>query len=241
MADEAASSPTTLAIDIGGTGIKMLVIDAEGRALTERMRELTPHPAAPEAVLAVIRDMVARQPAFERVAVGFPGVVVRGVVKTAPNLDTELWREQDLEAAIGGITGRPTRVINDADLQGYGVISGHGVELVLTLGTGLGSGLYVDGHLVPNLELAHHPFEKGRTYEERMSDAELSRIGKKKWNRRIARILTTLRPIFNFDKLYLGGGNAKKLRILLPEGVEVFENVEGMAGGVRLWGDRRVT
>ncbi len=241
MADGAHETLNTLAIDVGGTGIKMIVIDGAGQPLTERMRELTPHPASPDAILDVIRGMVARQTAFDRVSVGFPGVVAHGVVKTAPNLDTGLWAGHDLQSEIEKIAGKPTRVINDADLQGYGVITGHGVELVLTLGTGLGSGLYVDGHLIPNLELGHHPFEKGKTYEDRISNAELHRVGKKKWNKRMSRVLATLAPIFNYDKLYIGGGNAKKLRIDLPANVEIFQNVEGMTGGVRLWGDRRVT
>jgi len=127
-------------------------------------------------------------------------------------------------------------VVNDADLQGYGVISGHGVELVLTLGTGLGSALYVDGHAVPNLELGHHPFKKRKTYEQRISDAQLKRIGKKRWRRRVREMLAQLEPIFNYDRLYLGGGNARFLK-KVPDNVQVFENVEGLRGGVVLWRD----
>ncbi len=231
----------TLAIDIGGTGIKMIVLDPEGHPVNERARELTPHPAAPKDVLKVIRKMVPAQPAFDRVSVGFPGVVVRGVVRTAPNLDTKLWSGHDLQTEIHSVTNKPVRVINDADLQGYGVIRGQGVELVLTLGTGLGAALFVDGHLVPNLELGHHPFRKGETYEERVSNAERKRIGNKRWARRVHRVLEQLEPIFNYDDLYIGGGNARKLDHDLPKNVHVFENVEGLAGGIRLWADRRVS
>ncbi len=231
----------TLAIDIGGTGIKMIVLDPGGHPLNERARELTPHPASPKAVLSVIRKMVPAQPKFDRVSVGFPGVVVRGVVRTAPNLDNKLWAGHDLQTEIHAIAKKPVRVINDADLQGYGVIRGNGVELVLTLGTGLGAALFVDGHLVPNLELGHHPFRKGETYEERVSNAELKRIGKKRWGKRVHRVIEQLEPIFNYDDLYLGGGNARKLDHDLPKNVHVFENVEGLAGGIRLWADRRVS
>jgi polyphosphate glucokinase len=154
----------TLAIDIGGTGIKMIVLDATAKPINERARMLTPLPATPEAVLSVITTMVAQQPAFDRVSVGFPGVIKRGVVFTAPNLGTDLWRGFALEQRIVEIVKRPVRTMNDADLQGFGVISGQGVELALTLGTGLGAGLYVDGRLVPNLELGHHPWKKDQTY-----------------------------------------------------------------------------
>lgn len=227
----------TLTIDIGGTGIKMLPVGGEGEPLAERARELTPKPATPEAVMEVIKTMITQQGPFDRVSVGFPGVVARGVVRSAPNLGTRKWRNFDLQSAIASHTGRPTRVVNDADLQGYGVIDGRGVELVLTLGTGLGTGLYVDGHLVPNLELAHHPFKKGKTYEDLVSDKELKRIGKKRWRRRVAEMFEVLEPIFNYDRLHVGGGNAEHLKEPLPDKVRVFTNVEGMTGGTRLWSD----
>ena len=227
----------TLTIDIGGTGIKMLPLDARGRAVGERARELTPHPATPEAVLEVIGGMLTAQARFDRVSVGFPGVVVRGVVQSAPNLDSDVWQGFDLQSALAASAGVPVRVINDADLQGYGVIDGRGVELVLTLGTGLGAALYVDGRLVPNLEMAHHPLIEGRTYEDLTSDRELDRIGKKRWRKRVKLVIETLQPVFNYDLLHIGGGNAALLKEPLPEKVRVFANTEGMTGGIRLWND----
>jgi polyphosphate glucokinase len=122
-------------------------------------------------------------------------------------------------------------------LQGYGVIRGIGVELVFTLGTGLGSALYSNGHLVPNLELAHHPFDKNSTYEQRVSNSELKKVGRKKWNRRVRQVIEQIEPIFNYDILYIGGGNAKKLIGELSAKIRIFENVEGMTGGIRLWND----
>ena len=228
----------TLTIDIGGTGLKMIPLDERGEAIGERQRELTPDPRTPKDVLRVLESMLARQNAFDRVSVGFPGVVAHGVVKTAPNLGTADWAGFDLGAAITSLTDRPTRVVNDADLQGYGVISGKGVEMVLTLGTGLGSALYTEGRLVPNLELGHHPLRKDKTYEELVSDAELDKIGKKKWRKRVELVFETVMPIFNPDRLYVGGGNARKLADPLPPGVQRFDNVTGMEGGVALWGDR---
>src|SRR5262245_37306813 len=143
----------TLCVDIGGTGIKMIALDARGRPINQRARMLTPKPATPRAVAKVMRQMVADQPRFDRVSVGFPGVVVNGVVHTAVNLGTKYWAGFDLRSELERACKRPVRGINDADLQGYGVIDGKGVELVLTLGTGLGSALFSGGKLVPNLEL----------------------------------------------------------------------------------------
>jgi polyphosphate glucokinase len=225
----------TLTIDIGGSGIKMLPLDARGRAAGERARELTPRPATPEAVLAVIARMLTAQRRFDRISVGFPGVVVRGVVQNAPNLGSDEWNGFDLQSALAASTGVPVRVINDADLQGYGVIAGKGVELVLTLGTGMGAALFVDGHLVPNLEMAHHPLAKGKTYEDLISDRELRRIGKRRWRKRVQLVIETLEPVFNYDLLHIGGGNARLLAKPLPRKVRVFGNTEGMTGGIRLW------
>jgi len=225
----------TLCIDIGGTGIKMLVLDALGRPVNERSRELTPSPARRIAVLGVIKKMIPSQPPFDRVSVGFPGVVTRGVVKNAPNLGTKLWRGFDLQRALEKLVRRPVRVINDADLQGYGVVQNKGVELVLTLGTGLGSALFIDGRLVPNLELGHHPFKKGKTYEDCVMDRVLKRIGKKAWSQRVLEMLEPLEACFNYDVVHIGGGNAKKLRAELPKNARVFDNVDGMRGGIRLW------
>ncbi|MEO8906357.1 MAG: ROK family protein [Polyangiaceae bacterium] len=225
----------TLAIDIGGTGIKMLVLDADAKPINERARTLTPKPATAEAVLAVIKTMVATQPPFDRVSVGFPGIVKRGITINAPNLGNEYWTNFPLQERVEAITNKPVRVINDADLQGFGVISGKGVELALTLGTGVGAGLYVDGRLVPNLELGHHPWKKDQSYEDRLRDSELQEIGKKHWSKRVFEMIEQLQPIFNYDTLYIGGGNAEHIKGDLPANVKLFSNVEGMAGGVRIW------
>jgi polyphosphate glucokinase len=230
-------SLTTLCIDIGGTGIKMISLDPRGSPITERARVLTPNPARPAAVLEVVRTMLKGQPRCDRVSVGFPGVVVDGVVETAVNLGTDFWKGNDLRRELERMTGVPVRVINDADLQGYGVIEGRGVELVLTLGTGLGSALFVDGRLVPNLELGHHPFKKDKTYEERVCDAALKRIGKKDWTRRVLEALTQVTLTFNPRLIFLGGGNVEHLKADLPKNVRLFTNVDGMTGGIRLWSD----
>lgn len=234
---ENSSGLQTLCIDIGGTGIKMIVLDPEGEPVNERARELTPKPATPRAMLDVMREMVAHQPRFDRVSVGFPGVVRHGVTLTAANVDPS-WIGFNLRAELEAITRAPTRVLNDADLQGFGVIEGTGVEMVLTLGTGVGSALYLNGHLVPNLELGHHPFQKEKTYEERLSDAELKEHGKQKWSKRVGEMIEVLSAIFNYDRLHIGGGNAEHIKLDLPGNVSIFDNVDGMTGGIALWEDQ---
>ena len=226
----------TLAIDIGGTGIKAIILDEKGKALTERVRVETPHPATPAAILAAVRDLVAPIGEFDRISAGFPGIVVDGVTLSAHNLDPA-WVNFRLAKELTKLLRKPARVMNDAGVQGFGVISGKGTEMVLTLGTGLGCALYIDGRYVPNIELAHHPLRKRKTYEEYVGNAALEEVGKKIWNRRVARVIAQVMPIFNPTKLYLGGGNAEKLTIELPKNVSKVSNVAGLFGGIALWRD----
>ncbi len=231
-----APGPRTLAIDIGGSGLKALVLGPDGTALTERQRVATPKPATPQAVMGALTKLIEPLGSFDRVSVGFPGVVEEGVTKTAPNLHKG-WAGFPLAEELSKVTGRPARVLNDAGVQGFGVIEGRGVELVLTLGTGMGCALYVDGKYVPNLELAHHPFRHGKTYEEYVGNAALKRVGRKKWNKHVQRVLEQLQPLFNPRKIYLGGGNARLLDLPFPENVRITENVAGLLGGFALWKD----
>ena len=199
----------TLAVDIGGSGTKVIVLDQAGQAITERARLETPRPATPDAVMATIEQLAADQGDFDRVSVGFPGVVRAGVTETAVNLD-KAWLGFDLATALGGRLGKSVRVANDADIQGLGAITGNGLELVITLGTGFGSALFYQGRLIPNLEMAHHPFRKGETYEEQLGRAALDSEGKKQWNSRLEKAIATLSHLFNYDHLYIGGGEAKR-------------------------------
>ena len=226
----------TLAVDIGGSGVKALVLDEAGEPLTERTRVETPVPAKPEPVIDAIATLAAGQGEFDRVSVGFPGVVRDGVTKTAVNLTPE-WIGFDLATVLSDRLGKPVRVANDADIQGMGAISGKGVELVITLGTGFGSALFVDGTLVPNLELGHHPFRKGETYEEQMGRAALDKVGKEKWNNRLEKAIASLQHLFNYDSLYIGGGEAKKITFELPSNTKIVPNVTGLLGGIALWRD----
>lgn len=227
----------TLAVDIGGSGIKVMVLDEDGQPLTDRDRVETPHPAKPEPVIAAILDL-AKDTTFDRVSVGFPGVVKAGIIKTAVNLDPD-WLEVDLADVLTHRLAKPVRVMNDADMQGLGAIAGHGVELVMTLGTGVGGALFLDGRLVPNLEPGHHEFRKGDTYEEQLGNAALEDIGKKKWNDRLGKAIAALEHLFNYDMLYIGGGNAKGITLDLPQNVKIVPNITGLLGGIALWREEK--
>jgi polyphosphate glucokinase len=231
----AASGPMTLAVDIGGTGLKASVLDCEGNMITPRVKVATPHPSPPSILVEALVKLVAPLPAFERVSVGFPGVVRKGQIVTAPNLGQDDWSGFDLAKALAHHLNKPVKVKNDADLQGLGAIRGNGVEMVITLGTGFGTALFDNGFIAPHIELAHHPFRKGDTYEEQLGNAALAKVGERKWNKRLKKAIDTIRALTNFDTLFIGGGNARKIDFELPHDVEMVSNDDGMRGGIWLW------
>jgi polyphosphate glucokinase len=235
---DGAGSPRTLAIDIGGTRVKASVLDADGRMVAPEVRLPTPTLPSPEVLLGVIDKLAQQLPDFDRISAGFPGYLAKGRVRTAPNLGTDQWRDYPLAEALAKHFGRPARVLNDADVQGLGVINCHGLELVLTLGTGIGSALFIDGQLLPHLELGQHPIRKGKTYDQYLGDAALRRKGPIKWNRRLRKTLPIIETLFNYDTLHLGGGNAAAINFPLPKNVQIADNRGGITGGVRLWDSR---
>ncbi|BAZ09309.1 ROK family protein [Calothrix sp. NIES-4071] len=235
MADTNAST-RTLSIDIGGSGIKVMVLDENGNAISERARLDTPQPPTPEAVMNTITQLIKSVGEFDRISAGFPGVVRAGVTETAVNLHPD-WVGYNLASALSERLQKPARVINDADMQGLGAIAGKGVELVITLGTGFGSALFLNGKLVPNLEMGHHRFRKGETYEEQLGRAALEKVGEAKWNGRLGKAISSLQHLFNYDYLYIGGGEAKLVKIKLPENIKIISNLNGLLGGIALWRD----
>lgn len=228
--------PITLAIDIGGSGLKMMALDNDAKPLTERVRTDTPVKPTPSRMLDELEKLRTKIPAFDRVSVGFPGVIKNGHTLTAANLHPE-WIGFDLQGELEKRWGKPVRVANDAAVQGYGAISGDGVELVLTLGTGMGSALFTRGRLSPGLELGHHPFRKGKTYEDFLGRRGLKENGLKKWNKILGKAIEQTAHTFNWDHLYIGGGNAKLVSFALPKNVSLVSNQDGLLGGIKLWGD----
>jgi len=234
--NEYMNQPRTLAIDIGGSGIKAALLDTDGSMIGKRQRVPTPSkPVAPEALVGAIDKAASSLGDFERVSVGFPGYVRDGRVLTAPNLGSDVLAGFDLQSALSKHWGKPVRVLNDADVQGFGAIKGRGVEMVLTLGTGAGTAIFRDGAIMTHLELAHHPVSGGKTYDEYIGNAAREKKGRKTWNKRVAKVIDILREVVRFDHLYLGGGNAKDIAFPLPADVTIVPNTDGLTGGIRLW------
>ena len=231
----ARQSPRTLAFDLGGTGLKATVLDARGRMLVDRVRVKTPSPAPPEVMVDALVALAKPLPAYDRISAGFPGVVRDGRVLTAPHWGNEVWRGFPLADTLQRRLGKPARVLNDADVQGYGAIRGRGLEFVLTLGTGMGSALFRDGALMPHMEFAQFPFRKGKRFNDYVGDDVLKKLGKKKWNAHVATVIDAFRVLLNFDTLYIGGGNARHVTLDLPGDVKLVSNADGLTGGVRLW------
>ncbi len=240
--------PRTLAIDVGGTGLKASVLDATGKLVADRVRVPTTYPCPPERLVEALAALVAPLPSFDRVSIGFPGVVRKGIVLTAPHFVTRsgpgspvvgkllaAWTGCDLAGQMAERLGHPVRLANDADLQGLEVVSGSGLELVVTLGTGVGTALLLDGKLAPHLELAQHPFRKGETYNEQLGDAALRRVGAKKWRKRAEDAFSNFHLLLNYDRLYVGGGNSRLLAGYLGPSVTIVDNVAGILGGIKLW------
>jgi polyphosphate glucokinase len=241
------AGPRTLAIDVGGSGLKATVLSPDGEMLSERARRETPYPCTPQVLLDELETLAATQPAYDRVSVGFPGAIRRGRVREVPAFsrrgpgkppDPELvaqWTGFELEAALSERFGKPTRVANDADVQGCAVISGRGMELVITLGTGVGTAVFFDGVLLPHMELSHSTFGS-TSIEVACGDHERKEIGKEAWRARVMEALDAFEAMVLPDHLYIGGGNAKRLdpdklgpnRSLVP-------NVSGLLGGIALW------
>lgn len=213
-----------LGIDVGGTGVKAALVDlATGTLASDRVRERTPQPATPEAVTATVASVVAQVldgetvPDDLPVGCGLPGVVTEGILRTAANIDKS-WEGVSVEGIVGEALGRLVLAINDADAAGlaelaYGAAEGvSGTVLLLTIGTGIGSALFIDGRLVPNTEFGHLEFH-GKDAELRVSGAARSRrgLGWKRWAREFDEYLDRLELYFWPDLIILGGGVSKDM------------------------------
>ncbi len=224
-----------LSIDIGGTHIKATILNGDGKLLKEYEGEKTPQPSSPKEVMAVIEDLAKRFPEYDKISAGFPGYIKNGIVKTAPKLGNSVWKDYALRKQLESALGKPALLINDADLQGLSLASGKGVEMVITLGTGFGSAILRDGVLMPHLELSLHPITKSKSYNDYVGKDALKKKGKKKWNKRMKKVIEILKTVFNYDHLYISGGNAKLLTFKLDKNISIGDNKEGIKGGAVLW------
>jgi polyphosphate glucokinase len=253
--EKAPEHPFTLAIDVGGTGLKASVLSKDGSMVADRVKVATEYPLPPtgdNGLVAALANLVKPLPPADRASCGFPGMVRSGHVLSAPHfvtkkgpgteVDPELskaWSDFDLATALTNALAMPTKVANDADVQGAAVVTGHGLELVITLGTGFGTAVFMDGNLLPHIELAHHPFRKDETYNEQLGELGRKKAGDKHWNHRVRDAIACLDALFFFDHLFIGGGNAKRIdrddlgEIL--ERITVVDNTAGILGGIKLW------
>jgi polyphosphate glucokinase len=236
---ETSSQLKVLSIDIGGSHIKATVLDSKGALLMEYSKVETPQPANPENVVKAIKKLAKLFSGYNKISVGFPGYVRDNTVKTAPNLDNDAWKNFNLGEKLEEVLGKPARVVNDADMQGLGVVSGKGLELVITLGTGFGTAILLDGKLLPHLEMGQSPITRHNTYDNYIGDRAFDAEGKKKWNERMEKVLKVLKTLFNYDYLYIGGGNARELTFKLDKNVKLVTNQDGIKGGARLWAEEK--
>jgi polyphosphate glucokinase len=238
----------TLAIDVGGSGLKAGVLDVAGQLVTERTRTETPYPCPPPLLVSTLTDLARSfEATHQRVSVGFPGLVREGRVYNTPAFsrrtyggepDSELvdqWHGFDLADALSAAFGLPTKVANDADVQGCAVVEGTGFEFVMTLGTGVGTALFSGGVLLPHCELGHAPFRKGQSFEDQLGNAARQEVGNERWVRRVHKAVAAYDEFLFYDRMYIGGGNARLVKGDLPPNVSVVSNTAGITGGMKLW------
>jgi polyphosphate glucokinase len=245
---EQAPGERTLTFDVGGTGLKATVLDAAGIPLAPRVRVRTPYPCPPERLIATLVEVAEQLPDYDRIAVGLPGVIRGGRVLHTPHFITEagpftpvrpdlaeLWRDYDAVNEFHKAFACPVRVVNDAELAAVGVVEGVGFEVFLTLGTGLGAALFVDGRLLPKLELSAAPFRQGETFDQQLSDRARREVGNRTWTRRVDRALARWHAVLWWDRLYIGGGNVKHFVGELSYEHRRVGNEAGIHGGAKLW------
>ncbi|WP_067778926.1 ROK family protein [Actinomyces vulturis] len=246
------STQTTLSVDCGGGGIKASVLDGEGTIISRALRTPTPYPLPPQLLVETIKDLGEQLPAANRITVGMPGMIRHGVVVATPHYITkagprsrvmpdltEAWSRFDMRSAIEEALGAPTLVLNDAEVAGAGVVTGHGLEMIVTLGTGLGNAVFDNGILAPHVEVSQGPVRWGLTYDDYIGEHERLRLGDAHWSRRVRRVVDALRPMYLWDRLYLGGGNSRRITpsqlAKIGSDVMVVPNEAGMTGGARCW------
>ncbi len=233
-------SQHTLCIDVGGTHVKAGIVAPDGTMQPDHARVATPHPCSPEMLIEIIETLTKPLGHFDRISIGFPGAVRRGIILTAPNLsdpahDGSEWHAIDLAGALHHRLKRRARLANDAEIQGLGAITGIGLETVITLGTGMGFAMFTDGIPAPHLELGQHNAHKNKSYDHYVGHAVLEKIGPKKWRKHVDRVIAQLRVLTNFDILYIGGGNARLIEAAPTPDIKLIANETGITGGVRLW------
>lgn len=233
--EDMIANPNILCVDIGGTLIKAATVNEAGTLVSDFITTQTPKPSTPGVIVDLVVDVVKTLPAFGRVSVGFPGVIGRHHVMTAPNLGTQQWMEFDLEQNLSQRLNAPVRVLNDAIVYGLGVAKGPGRECVLTLGTGMGCALFVNGSAFFGLELGQHRAVDDCNYDQYIGHSAYVELGVDAWNERAKYVLKSVYALTNVDHIYVGGGNSRRMTFNLPPWASVVPPSTGISGGARLW------
>ena len=240
----------TLAVDCGGGNLKFAKVDQDLNILKEKNLKVQ-YPFSPSNLVLIIQTVFEEFAPIDRVVVGIPGMIRNGVVVTTPHyqniagprsqIDLALknaWDGFDAKEAISNKLKTPTQVLNDAQLHGLGVIEGVGVELVLTFGTGLGYALFNNGIPSVHFELSRSPIGFNNIYDEYIGEKERLRLGDYWWSKRVLKLIKKLEPVFMWDRLYLGGGNAlrlaKRIQMKLPNGVKIEKNAAALIGAAKI-------
>lgn len=249
----------TLAVDCGGTGIKAAVLSSNGKSVRV-IKELdylrTPYPLSPQKLISIIGGFISQSPQVQRLTVGLPGMIRAGKVVVIPhyvnpngpstrtknrasNELKNLWYGFNMQRELHRKFRIPTLVLNDAEIHAAAVVKGKGLELVLTFGTGLGSAIYLDGKLAAHLEISHFTVRAGRTVDMWIGEIARKRIGNTLWSRRVKQFIKELYPMVIWDRLYIGGHNAQRLKQIALRSfdgkVQIIPNSAGVTGGVRAW------
>lgn len=238
----------TLAVDVGGSGLKASVLDVNGQMIADRVRIETPYPCPPSLLVTKLAELKSQLPDANRASVGFPGLVRSGRVLNIPSLSrleyggprdeamAAMWQDYDLATALAHEFGIPVKVANDADVQGCAVVEGTGFEFVMTLGTGCGTALFHEGHLLPHIELSHAPSGVHGDFDDYIGNATRQEIGNKRWRKRVADAMRIFDDFLFYDTIYVGGGNAKHLKASdLGPKAKIVANTAGILGGIRIW------
>ncbi len=227
-------------------------MDRFGTVVTPPVRKKAPYPLPPSVLVRTMVEIAQELPPAGRVTVGMPGMIRHGRVIATPHYVTkdgprskilpelvEQWRNFNMQAAVESAFDLPSLVLNDAEVAGAGVVTGTGLEMIMTLGTGLGNAVFDSGRLAPHAEISQGFVRWGLTYDDYLGEHERLRLGDTHWSRRVRRVIEGLYPVYMWDRLYIGGGNASRIvasaRHPLPDNIYFVRNEAGIFGGVRAW------
>lgn len=247
------ATPVTVCVDVGATSLKAALVDHRGELLGDRVKLRTTWPMTPSRLVEEVARLVVRLPHADRLALGFPGPVLDGVVQNGANLEraggpgtprtaalADAWRGFELQRRLAATFELDARVANDADVAALACTTGKGLELTVTLGSGFGTGLTLDGDLQPHVECSQLRWSRRETFDDVLGEHARKRDGEPRWRTRVVGALRLLHETFAFDHLHLCGGNAPRVRRDELGDLEAVTTVhgsrQGLLGAVLLYG-----